>query len=169
MILETDFYWSVNIAPTVWRNTKMIKQRNNNMLKRNFTATLNAHNSRIFSFFICGGRKLHNQRRENLNRKLQVAYLVPRDRSEVESREVLVHQYTCWNFLGQNVYKLSLIWRPVNLQSCVWRAVQSHRQLVISVWGRHFLAEAFAYALISIAHARYLEGSLYLLEHFDRC
>ena len=68
------------------------------MIKRNFTAALSVHNSRIFSFYIRGGRrykKLHNQRREILNRKLQVAYLVPRDRSEVESREVLVHQYTC--------------------------------------------------------------------------
>lgn len=163
MILETDFYWSVNIAPTVWRNTKMIKRRNNNMLKRNFTAALNAHNSCIFSFFIRGGRrckKLHNQRREILNRKLQVAYLVPRDRSEVESREVLVHHYTCWIFWGQNIYKLRLIWRPVNLQNCVWRAEQCHRQLVISVWGRHFLAENFAHALLSIAHAWFLEGSL---------
>lgn len=156
MILETDFYWSVNIAPTVWRNTKMIKQRNNNTLERNFTVALNAHNTCIFSFFIRGGRrykKLHNKRREILNRKLQVGYLLPSDRSEVESREVLVHQYTCWIFWGQNVYKLRLIWRPVNVQSCVWRAVQSYRQLVISLLGRHFLAEAFAYGFMSIAHA----------------
>lgn len=165
MISETDFYWSVNIAPTLWRNTKMIKQTNkNNMLKRNFTAPLNAHNRCIFSFFIRGGRrykKLHNQRRENLNRKLQVAYLVPRDRSEVESREVLVHQYTCWNFLRSERTQIEAHMKTCQLtQSCVWCAVEFCRQLAISVWGRHFLAEDFVYALMSIAHAWFLEGSL---------
>ena len=92
MILKTDFYWSVNIAPTVWRNTKMIKHMNNNALKRNFKATFNEYNSYIFSFFIRGGRrykKPHNQRREILYRKLQVPGTVLCDRSEVESTRVL--------------------------------------------------------------------------------